>query len=705
MDPQGLTNEPGTAPQDLYIADARNNQVRRVDAVTGIITTVAGTGVAGFSGDNGPALNAQLSGPSDVALDRTGNLYIGDQKNSRVRRVDTRGIITTVAGNGTFGYSGDGGSALSAALSYPTGIDVDDSGNLYIADQFNYRIRKVTPQGTISTTAGNGTFNPLAAAGDGAQATTVQLGVPTDVEVAPDGSLYIPEYYTHRVRKVRSNGVIITIAGNGNYGSSGDGGLAVNALLNAPFRVALDTLGNLFIADYANNKVRRVDVTTGIITTVAGTGTAGIQGDGGPAALATLYGATGLTVDTGGNLYIAQSDSARVRVVGQGGGAPPPPTPTYTPTSLPSATPTRTPTNTRTPTPIPSATWTSTATASMNAALLGSVILQGRPAPPDPRCSVPLQVSLTPQGGGSAVPCTTTTDQSGTFTCSGFLPGAYTACVKHSHTLQNCQSVTLVDGLNIVNFGTLREGDANNDDCVLLVDFSILGSTFGKCTGNAGFDGRADFDGSGCVVLLDFSLLTTNFSQCGVTTPAALATARRAGRALAGAVTSGGRAALAVTAPATVRVGQRFTVALQVEAGQQPVDGAAAYVNFDPQVLQVEEVTAGSKLGVELRRQVDNAAGSVDYAAATLETFPAGTFGLATLHVRALRTGTTTLALNRTAPRQSDVTFGGASVFAPPQIAIVTIANRALPHGAGHRTRPAAPHATRRDPPGLPAHQ
>ena len=323
---------------------------------------MAGTGVAGFSGDNGPALNAQLSGPSDVALDRTGNLYIGDQKNSRVRRVDTRGIITTVAGNGTFGYSGDGGSALSAALSYPTGIDVDDSGNLYIADQFNYRIRKVTPQGTISTVAGNGTFNPLAAAGDGAQATTVQLGVPTDVDVAPDGSLYIPEYDTHRVRKVRSNGVIITIAGNGNYGSSGDGGLAVNALLNAPFRVALDTQGNLFIADYANNKVRRVDVTTGIITTVAGTGTAGIEGDGGPATLATLYGATGLTVDAGGNLYIAQSNSARVRVVGQAGGAPPPPTPTYTPTSLPSATPTRTPTNT--PTATPTQTRTSTPTDS-----------------------------------------------------------------------------------------------------------------------------------------------------------------------------------------------------------------------------------------------------------------------------------------------------------------------------------------------------
>ena len=279
--------------------------------------------------------------------------------------------------------------------------------------------------------------------------------------------------------------------------------------------------------------------------------------------------------------------------------------------------------------------------------------------------------------------------------CGGLLPGTYTGCVKNNQTLQNCQSVTLVDGSNIVNFGTLREGDANNDNCVLLVDFSILGSTFGKCTGNAGFDGRADFDGSGCVVLLDFSLLTTNFSQCGVTTPAALVTARRAGRALTGAATSGGRAALAVVAPPTVKVGQRFTVALQVEAGQQPVDGAAAYVNFDPSVLQVEEVTAGGQFGLELQRQVDNAAGTVNYAAATFEDFPAGTFGLATLHVRALRTGTTTLVLNRTAPRQSDVTFGGASVFAPAQIATVTIANRSLPHGAGHR-RPAGNRSTTR---------
>ena len=368
IDPHGLATKEGSKTPDLYIADSRNNQVRRVDAVTNIITTVAGTGVAGFSGDDGPAVNAQLSSPADVALDRGGNLYIADQKNSRVRRIDTDGNITTVAGNGTFGYSGDGGSATDAAIAFPSGIDVDDNGNLYIADQPNYRIRKVTPQGIISTVAGNGTYNPVDLSGDGEQATQVQIGLPTDVSVAPDGSFYIADFGSHRVRKVRSNGVIITVAGTGNYGSSGDGDLAVNALLNAPSRVALDSQGNLFISDFANNRVRRVDVVTGIITTVAGTGVAGVEGDGGPAALANLYGATGLAVDSSARLYIAQAASARVRVVGPPAATPQPPTATYTPTSLPSptATPTQTPTMSRTPpfTQTPTATRTNTQTAS-----------------------------------------------------------------------------------------------------------------------------------------------------------------------------------------------------------------------------------------------------------------------------------------------------------------------------------------------------
>jgi hypothetical protein len=178
--------------------------------------------------------------------------------------------------------------------------------------------------------------------------------------------------------------------------------------------------------------------------------------------------------------------------------------PTTSPTSSPTGTPTSTPTATPTPT-------------RGSADLHGSVTLQGRPAPPDPRWSVPLVVSLTPQGAGPTVTCTPTTDQDGNFTCGGFAPASYVACVKNTQTLQNCEAVTLVAGDNTVNFGTLRAGDANDDNCVLLVDFSILAATFSKCTGDAEFDARADFDGSGCVVLADFSLLATNFTQCGAT--------------------------------------------------------------------------------------------------------------------------------------------------------------------------------------------
>ena len=147
--------------------------------------------------------------------------------------------------------------------------------------------------------------------------------------------------------------------------------------------------------------------------------------------------------------------------------------------------------------------------------MMGSLTLQGRPTPPDPRWSVPLGVSLTPQGGGPPVNCTPTTDQSGNFTCSGLLPGVYTGCVKHSHTLQSCQNVTLASGPNVVNFGTLPEGDATDDNCVTLVDFSILVTSFGNCTGDIGFDARADFNDDGCVGLVDFSLLVTNFGKCG----------------------------------------------------------------------------------------------------------------------------------------------------------------------------------------------
>jgi hypothetical protein len=255
--------------------------------------------------------------------------------------------------------------------------------------------------------------------------------------------------------------------------------------------------------------------------------------------------------------------------------------------------------------------------------------------------------------------------------------------VKNSQTLQNCQSVTLVVGANAVNFGTLREGDANDDNCVLLVDFSILATTFGKCTGDAGFDARADFDGSGCVVLVDFSLLATNFGQCGDTAPSASGTAQLAALAVTRATGGGGGAvgpvSLGLRAPRRVRAGQRFAVPVEVEAGAQRVDGAAAYVDFDPRVLRVETITPGSEFGVELHRRIDNAAGQVGYAAATLGDFPTGTFRLVTLRFRALRAGPAQLVLHRGAPRQSDVTFGGAPLLGQLPVTTVTVVGGGSP--------------------------
>jgi len=298
---------------NLFIADTNNNRVRKV-APGGVISTVAGNGIPGFSGDGGPATSAQLSDPSGVAVDSAGNLFIADLVNNRIRMVTTGGVISTVAGNGSFGFSGDGGPAIDAQFNYPSGVAVDTAGNLYIADRGNSRVRKVTG-GVISTVAGNGNFG---FSGDGGPATSAQLNSPAGVAVDTAGNLFIADLFNNRIRKVTTGGVISTMAGNGSFGFSGDGGSAISAQLSDPYGVGVDAAGNLFIADTNNNRIRKV-TPAGIISTVAGNGSFGFSGDGGPATSAQLSDPYGVGVDAAGNLFIADSPNDRVRMVTPGG--------------------------------------------------------------------------------------------------------------------------------------------------------------------------------------------------------------------------------------------------------------------------------------------------------------------------------------------------------------------------------------------------
>ena len=299
---------------NLYIADWGNSVVRKVSA-GGTITTIAGNGSTGYSGDGGPAVNAQLSDPTGVATDNSGNLYIADSGNTVVRKVSAAGIITTIAGNGSSGYSGDGGPASDAQIANPYGIAVDAGGNLYIADGGNSVVRKVSAAGIITTIAGNGSSGY---SGDGGAGASAQLDLPSSVALDASGNLYIADSYNYRIRKVSAAGIITTLAGNGSNNYSGDGGVAASAQLSEPEGVAVDAAGNLYIADTANQRVRKVSV-GGVITTVAGTGSAGYSGDGGPANSAQLHNPTGIAIDARGNLYIADEFNSVIREVSVAG--------------------------------------------------------------------------------------------------------------------------------------------------------------------------------------------------------------------------------------------------------------------------------------------------------------------------------------------------------------------------------------------------
>lgn len=313
-------NKPGSIALDaqgnLYIADILNYRVRKVNLNTGNITTVAGNGTSGFSGDGGLAVAAQLSVPGGIAVNASGTLlYIADKNNHRIRKVDlVSGIITTFAGMNMAGYSGDGLLATSSKLNNPIAVALDATGNLYIADRNNHRVRSVNAStNVLRDIAGTGVAG---FSGDGNFAPLAQIDFPVGVAVDQQGNLYIADANNSRIRKVNLNsGNISTVAGNGSIGFSGDGGLATNAALHRARQVAVDAQGNLYITDLDNQRIRKVDAVTKIITTIAGTGVAGFSGDGGLATLAQLYKPRDVQVDASGNVFIADRDNHRIRKI------------------------------------------------------------------------------------------------------------------------------------------------------------------------------------------------------------------------------------------------------------------------------------------------------------------------------------------------------------------------------------------------------
>lgn len=302
------------ASGNIYIADFWFHRVRKVDAVTGNISTIAGTGTAGYNGDGIAATSAQLDKPRKVCVDASGNVYIADSYNHRIRKIDaSTGIISTVAGNGTSGYNNDGIAADSAELYFPGGVFVDASGNIYIADVYNHRVRKVDAStGKISTIAGNGTAGY---SGDGAAGTAAELNYPWGLCADNSGNVYIADEFNNRIREVdASTGNINTFAGTGTAGYNGDGIMATTAQLNTPSDVFADAYGRVFISD-ASNRIRVVDLSTSMISTIAGNGTAGYNGDGIAATSAELSGPGGIFVNASGNLFIADVSNQRVREV------------------------------------------------------------------------------------------------------------------------------------------------------------------------------------------------------------------------------------------------------------------------------------------------------------------------------------------------------------------------------------------------------
>jgi sugar lactone lactonase YvrE len=298
------------ASGNTYISDYFNKRIRKIDP-TGIITTFAGIGVQGYSGDGGPAVNAQIDDINGIAVDAFGNVYITDTQNNRIRKINTSGIISTIAGTGVSGYNGDSIPAVSAEIYYPWGIVIDAVGNIYFSEWGYYNhIRKIDTSGIIYTIAGAG----AGFSGDGGPATNALLSYPAGMAMDANGNLYFADSGNQRIRKINTAGIIYTIAGTGAQGSAGDGGNALAAQFNFPNDVALDASGNIYIADYSNNKIRKIN-SVGIISTLAGTGVAGYNGDGILASNAQLFWPEGVETDAMGNIYVADWRNERFRKI------------------------------------------------------------------------------------------------------------------------------------------------------------------------------------------------------------------------------------------------------------------------------------------------------------------------------------------------------------------------------------------------------
>jgi len=311
------------AAGNLYVSDCSAARVYVVGP-SATLRRVVGSdleGDAGYEGDGKQALRALVRCPIGIAVDDAGTLFVVDHGNNRVRKIRSDGVISTFAGAGAVGvdaggYAGDGGPATAARLQEPVGVGLGAGGDVYVADRDNNAIRKIDADGTITTVIGG---SGAGFSGDGGPASDARIDRPQQIVVDPDGNVYFADSGNNRVRRIDTEGVVSTVAGNGRAATSGDGGPALSAAVWNPTGLALDDEGNLYVSQPDDNRIRRVDTTGAIVTVAGGRASPGFSGDGGPATRASFANPQGLAFDEGGNLYVADTDNRRIRVIDRGG--------------------------------------------------------------------------------------------------------------------------------------------------------------------------------------------------------------------------------------------------------------------------------------------------------------------------------------------------------------------------------------------------